>query len=258
MNSVRSIAIVGYGHVGRAFASFFKEKGVEDVVVAVRQVSTELRDQLPKGVSVVDDLSQLEKVDLVVVCVRDEAVAQVINALPVHVPVAYTSGSIQLNELSAKHRVGVFYPLQSFAGISVEHVQDIPILIEARDAELLAFLRQFGLSYFNRVEEMSSAQRAKLHVAAVMVNNFTNHLFTLAHEWTRTHDLDFSLLIPLIQETVEKIRNHSPDEVQTGPAMRGDSEVVQRQLEQLDGRTKELYRLFSDSIVERKNSHKID
>jgi predicted short-subunit dehydrogenase-like oxidoreductase (DUF2520 family) len=254
MKPVRSIAIIGYGHVGRAFVSFFQLKGVEEIVLVVRKTITGALDNIDESVKVIWNLEELKGVDLVLVCVRDEAVAEVISLLPDHIPIAYTSGSIQLDELSKTHQLGVFYPLQSFAGISQKDVAEIPILIEARNEEMMNLLSDFASQYFRRVEAISSTQRAKLHVAAVMVNNFTNHLFSLAHDWAETNKLDFSLLLPLIQETVRKINHHSPESVQTGPAIRGDKEVVQRHLAQLEGRTKELYKLFSESIAERYSS----
>jgi predicted short-subunit dehydrogenase-like oxidoreductase (DUF2520 family) len=183
--------------------------------------------------------------------VRDQEVRAVVEQLPVETPIAYTSGSILLSELSTTHRVGVFYPLQSFAGITDDNVKRIPILIEARDEEMSSFLRDFALQHFHTVQAMSSEDRAKLHIAAVMVNNFVNHLYTLAYDWTAANQLDFDLLLPLIHETVEKILKHPPAAVQTGPAKRGDFQVVKRHLDQLDGRTKELYGLFSKSISER-------
>lgn len=255
MKQIRSIALIGYGHVGRAFVKFFLNEGLEQVTLCVRESKGSQFPDLPGNVRLVHHTKDIGAVDFVLICVRDQEVRAVVEQLPIETPIAYTSGSILLSELSTRHRVGVFYPLQSFAGIAEDNVRRIPILIEARDEEMSGFLRDFALQHFDTVQAMSSEDRAKLHIAAVMVNNFVNHLFTLAHDWTVANQLDFNLLLPLIHETVQKIMDHSPASVQTGPAKRGDFQVVQRHLDLLDGRTKELYGLFSQSISERNQNN---
>jgi hypothetical protein len=57
-----------------------------------------------------------------------------------------------------------------------------------------------------------------LHVAAVFVNNFTNHLYQIGNEICDENQIPFSILHPLITETAQKIMNLPPALAQTGPA----------------------------------------
>jgi hypothetical protein len=102
------------------------------------------------------------------------------------------------------------------------------------------------------VREISSDQRKSLHLAAVFVNNFTNHLFQIGNELCGEHRLPFDILLPLIRETVQKLDHLSPLDAQTGPARRNDQKTMENHLHQLDNKNyKDIYTLLSKSINEK-------
>ena len=113
---------------------------------------------------------------------------------------------------------------------------------------LLAFTKSFTDTVFRA----NDAKRIKLHLSAVLVSNFTNHLYTLAEDYCHKESLDFSLLLPLIQETGNRIITNSPRMVQTGPAKRGDNTTINNHLHLLKANPKlhKIYQLLSDSIKE--------
>ena len=81
------------------------------------------------------------------------------------------------------------------------------------------------------VEYADSERRRTIHLAGVFVNNFTNHLYALGREIVAEEGLDFEVLRPLIAETAAKaLDSGNPAAVQTGPARRGDREVIERHL----------------------------
>jgi uncharacterized HAD superfamily protein len=72
----------------------------------------------------------------------------------------------------------------------------------------------------DKVFAINSEQRKALHVAAVFVNNFTNHLYTIGNEICEENQVPFDILKPLILETANKIMTISPNEDRTGKAKR--------------------------------------
>jgi predicted short-subunit dehydrogenase-like oxidoreductase (DUF2520 family) len=62
--------------------------------------------------------------------------------------------------------------------------------------------------------------------------------------------LPFDAMLPLIDETARKVHGLHPKVAQTGPAVRGDENVMGKHLEMLEDEPeiKEIYRLISDSI----------
>ena len=62
-------------------------------------------------------------------------------------------------------------------------------------------------------------------------------------------DIDFHLLLPLIDETAAKVHRLSPKEAQTGPAVRLDKAVMERQLNLInDADQRLLYQQMSEMI----------
>ena len=110
-------------------------------------------------------------------------------------------------------------------------------------------MEKLASSISNNVSRVNSHQRLQLHMAAVFVNNFSNHLFYIGQELCEEKGMSFEILHPLIRETVRKIVNLDPYEAQTGPARRGDTSTMQKQLENLKSKThRDIYKLISESI----------
>ena len=179
---------------------------------------------------------------LYVIAVRDDAIEEVAKKMQAHLPakalVAHTSGASPATILQPYFRhYGVFYPLQSFSRDKTVNWADTPLCVHARykkDQEQLLHLAQ---QLSQQVALVDDRQRAQLHLAAVFVNNFTNYLYQIGAEITQAQDLPFDLLLPLIQQTVDKIKAQAtpktPAHLQTGPAIRGDQATLQRHLQQL-------------------------
>jgi predicted short-subunit dehydrogenase-like oxidoreductase (DUF2520 family) len=150
---------------------------------------------------------------------------------------------------SASHHFGVFYPLQSLKK-EVGHLPDIPIVIDANDASTLKVLEALAHSISDKVVEAGDEQRMKLHLAAVIVNNFVNHLYALAEMYCKKEGLDFSLLLPLIKETAERLDKIPPSHSQTGPAVRNDRVTIEKHLELLKNypQLRKVYELLTENI----------
>ena len=92
--------------------------------------------------------------------------------------------------------------------------------------------------------EYTDEQRKHLHIAAVFVNNFSNHLFALAQDYCEKHQIDYQLLMPLIHETISKIDTILPKQAQTGPARRNDHEIIEKHLQLLQDEDVYLYNIY--------------
>lgn len=239
------VAIVGTGNVATALAHAFAAKGISLAGICGRDAhKADLLAQKTNTSSI--SYEQLSSVDVVIIAVSDKSIADVSGLIPHGPVVAHTSGSMPLETITSK-KAGVFYPLQTLSSTRLLAFSKIPICIEG-ETETLALLAK---KISDRVVEMDSPHRKKLHLAAVMVNNFANHLYAKAAEYLKNEDLDFNLLLPLIDETSDKLQQLDPDSAQTGPAKREDMDVIQDQLQMLanDPDLTKLYRIFTDSII---------
>jgi predicted short-subunit dehydrogenase-like oxidoreductase (DUF2520 family) len=247
------ISIVGSGNVATVLAKLALHKGHTIHQIISRNV--EARKILAKEVdaSYIFSKDQIDvNIDLVIVAIVDSAIPEGIADLQFEsVPVAHTAGSVSMNELAKNScNFGVLYPLQSLSK-EMDVIPNIPFLIEANNEITLNIIETFALTLSNNVQIATEEKRLRFHAAAVIVNNFTNHLYSLTETFCKAESIDFNLLKPLIIETAQRIKFKSPLELQTGPAKRGDITTLSKHLRLLDEHPKlrVLYTRMTDGII---------
>jgi len=253
-----NIVLLGSGNVATQLGRAFKMAGQTIVQVWSRNMdhAKKLADTLASvAISDINDIDL--SADLYIIAVKDKAISDLAAKLNIGDKlIVHTSGSTSIHVLDrVSSHTGVFYPLQTFSKNKAVDFRSVPIAIEASNPEDLAAIRAIADRLSERVTELSSAQRKALHVAAVFACNFTNHLMAISQKLLEAENLEFDLLRPLIAETVAKVQLYDPETVQTGPALRGDSEIISSHLIMLEEKPElqELYKLISQSIV---NLHK--
>ncbi len=244
MKVFESIVIVGRGNVSYHLVKAFGNR-VKAMIVKETNFIEDWYSHLPQLTSY-NELDFLP--DLVLICVNDTAIHEVIEKTPFDVPVAYTSGSVKLSDLPNRLKLGVFYPLQTFSKNVATDISKVPFLIESENVDFAVELKELAAQISSNVLFANSQDRFHLHVAAVMVNNFTNHLYARAFDFLKEKELDFDLLLPLIEETSSKLNRMNPMDAQTGPTIRGDEKIESKHLEVLNGYSKEIYELMAASI----------
>ena len=250
------ITIVGTGNVAFHLGKRLQAQGVEITQVIGRNglkaasLGDILKTKSTNFLSNIDTSS-----DIFIIAVSDNAIEEVAEKLSKSIAtslVVHTSGSIPSTVLTPFFRhYGVFYPLQTFSIGREPNFDTIPIFINATPQYHVDFLEKLALKITKRVYPMSDDDRLALHVSAVFVNNFVNHLFKISSEIIGKHNLPFDVLLPLIEETVNKIRNNAPIDMQTGPAVRGDDMTIEKHLAFIEKHTPQydlLYTLLSIGI----------
>ncbi|HTL10759.1 MAG TPA: DUF2520 domain-containing protein [Chitinophagaceae bacterium] len=165
--------------------------------------------------------------------------------------VVHTAGAVSKNILQGvSASYGVLYPYQSIRK-ELDNIPPIPLLVDANTEDGKNHLLALATSISDQVSLAGDEERARYHLCAVMVNNFTNYLCTLAEAYCKKHGLQFTNLLPLIRETAERLATASPATVQTGPAIRHDEPTLQRHLQllQQEPAMAELYQVFSKQIM---------
>jgi len=194
-----------------------------------------------------------------IICVTDQYISKVSSKLAIKNPNAvliHTSGSAKLQDLGTRiHSTGVFYPLQTFSRDAVINWKKVPILVESENRDSEHTLLHFADLFSKSVISLDYKNRLKLHLAAVLVNNFTNALyvsaFDLINRDATSKDLNFEILLPLIEQTTEKIKTLEPRAAQTGPAKRKDESVMKKHLDLISKQNdlKKIYKQISKLIV---------
>lgn len=250
------IAIVGTGNVASHLVKAFLISDCK-----VKQILS--RDIHKAGILVkntdiqpIDNPNMLDKeLDLVILAIQDDALnSDFLNSLPKNFFVAHTSGSVDISVLENFKSFGVFYPLQTFSKVREINYNSIPICIEANNIENENFLLQLASKISKDIRKIDSEQRKQIHLAAVFACNFTNYLFHISEQILKEKNLDFEILFPLLEETIQKVKHDSPRKMQTGPAVRNDRKIMQKHIEMLGNNPdyQMIYTLLSEKIQELK------
>ncbi len=250
------VVIIGSGNVASVMGRLIKKKGHEVIQVLSRDMDHAklLADELSCVYSGSSDTVD-RSADLYLVAVSDSALYELNKSFYIgNKLIVHTAGSVSkdvLREISTNY--GVIYPLQSLRK-EMSYEDDIPFLVDGNSEETITLLEDFTKTLSGKVAKATDEDRLKLHVAAVVVSNFTNHLYALAEEFCEKENVDFKLLAPLIKETAVRIEHRSPAEVQTGPAIRNDVFTLDKHLRQLANypRLKYIYLKLTDSIMKGK------
>lgn len=246
------IVIIGTGNVATILGKRFLAADHEIVQVCGRNAlyAEDLADTL--SATSTTDLKQIDRsADLYVLAVSDTAVAAVAAELLLNNKlIVHTAGSVPKDVLSVCSRnYGILYPVQSLRS-ELNDLPDIPFLVDGNTEDDLALITEFANSISHQVQQAGDEQRLKLHVAAVIVSNFTNHLYALAKAYCLHEKVDFTMLLPLITAVGERLLDYEPAAVQTGPAVRNDEATIQKHLALLQNHPslKVMYTMFTESI----------
>lgn len=242
------VVILGTGNVATHLFAAFSQLDTVAVVQVVGRSENALK-KFSSSTAVSQNFNCIAEAEVYVIAVADDAIPQVSSYLSHKKDiVVHTSGAMPMDCLAPENR-GVFYPLQTFTAGKPVDFTSIPIGIEAKKQSSLTVLRQLAEALSQTVYEIDSKQRKTLHLAAVFVNNFTNHLYHIGEMLCQQEGVSFELLRPLILETAQKVQSLSPAEAQTGPARRGDQNSMQAHRTLLSNKAHaELYTLFSKAI----------
>ena len=254
---MKQIAIIGSGNLAEALArAVAAADGLRLVQLFARNAARGGEVAALARTEWTDDPRRLARADLYLIAVSDRAVGEVAARLPIPdgAAVAHTAGSVPLAALPERFaRRGVFYPMQTFTRGRKVDFGEIPVFIEASSPALCDELEAFARRLSRTVIRSDSAQRAKVHLAAVFACNFANHMYAVGERIVRDAGIDFDVLKPLIAETAAKACDaRSPLDVQTGPAVRNDFATKARHgdLLSFDLRLKNIYSTISQNIWE--------
>ena len=252
------VSLIGSGNVAWHLAP-----ELDNVGYVVREVYSQ---NIRNARRLIDRLYQAEpKTDLdfsesasqiFIIAVSDDIIEEISKEIlvPAESVLVHTSGtkSIEVLGYASTPNIGVFYPLQTFSKHKKIDFHDVPICIEAENRRTWKILKNMADQISGSVYKIDSSTRQALHIAAVFACNFTNHLFTIANDILNKSNLDFEILKPLIVETINKSLELGPQQAQTGPARRGDLEVLDKHMKALKSNKSyaDIYKVITQNILD--------
>jgi predicted short-subunit dehydrogenase-like oxidoreductase (DUF2520 family) len=250
------IAILGSGNIATFFGNKFFMQGhqitqiISPTIEHAKQLSSSLQCDFATSM---DDLNT--QVDVILLAIKDDLLRNISfkqntnNALIIH-----TAGSVRLSEISSvANNIGSIWCMYSINKNHLPDRSDIPLIINANNEASLANVKILSQCISQSIYELNDNEKSVAHLSAVFANNFANHLFTIGQEILSTENISFDILIPLIQNTIEKLSYSTPDKLQTGPAIRHDDDTIAKHKKILKSNDEflKIYKLLTQSIQQR-------
>lgn len=231
-----SLVIIGAGNVATHLAKHLQIAGFELLQVFSRTENSArtLADMVNTGwtISVAE---VIPTADIYILALKDSAIVPFLeNAQLQGKFLVHCSGSLSIDVLKEfTHNAGVFYPLQTFSKARKINFKEVPVFLESTSYVMKQKLDEMARKLTSKIYYADSHQRMILHIAAVFTCNFVNHFYTIAARILEENNLDFEYLRPLMEETLDKTKILKPFEAQTGPAVRNDSNIIDKHIKVL-------------------------
>lgn len=254
MEALSRIGFIGAGNLAWHLAWRMQFQGMDVVQVWSHTQAHAKQLAARTGAAPIFELSEMDTtLDLWVLAVPDHVIPQLIQTLPpLQGLVVHTSGTVSLDAIaSAGHAQGVFYPFQSFQKTRSVQWAELPVFIEGSTIEAAQQLFELAEALGTQPQLLDSEERMKVHLAGVLANNFSNFLFSKAYEWLEEVGVNPEVMLPMLEETVARLRDLHPMDAQTGPARRKDTATMERHLALLAQQPDmaEVYRLISKQLI---------
>jgi predicted short-subunit dehydrogenase-like oxidoreductase (DUF2520 family) len=243
------VVILGSGNVASHLIKAMEANDAIDLVQVFARSKKSLENLIDLS-KITTSFADLKEADVYVISVSDKAIEEVSNQIPfTNKLVVHTSGTMGFDVINPKNKRGVFYPLQTFSKSKEVDMKSVPFCLETENIEDYKTIENLAKSLSNSVYAINGEQRKSLHISAVFVSNFVNHMYQIGNALCEENNVPFAILQPLIEETANKIKTLTPTDAQTGPAIRNDEPTIQKHLEALENPIyKELYQKITLSI----------
>jgi len=252
---MNTLAIIGAGNLAASIAPAFKMSGVKITRIYSRNYEHAVSLAERVDVQPVHSIQELGDADFYLLAVADNCIGEMASLLPKSdAIVLHTSGSTNIDVLKPYcANYGALYPFQTFSAAKpVKDFSSIPVYIEANSENTLMKIRELAGKISGKVSVLDSENRMGLHIAGVFSCNFVNNLLSCAFDICKTFGIDPQNLKPLVDETVQKaFISGNPKEMQTGPAIRGDTITIEKHLKllQKNPELQKIYQLMSENII---------
>ncbi len=243
------ISIIGSGNIATFVATKLYANGhrihqiVSERVARAKELAQQVQAQVVVQLSGIDP-----DVDALFVAIPDDEL-KTIN-LKITTVVVHCSGTCTLQDIShISENAACLWPVYSITKENLPYYKDIPIVINGNTDKAKDIVAKLANNLSTHVYNLTDEQKQYAHLSATISNNFSNHLFTIAHNICLENNIDFNILIPILELTIQKLKIQSPANNQTGPALRGDeTTMAQHKLLLPKVAYKEMYNLMSKLI----------
>ena len=241
---MNKIVFIGWGNVAQQLSFSFQSIDFEIVQVVTRHSSTPY--------PTVYEIRQINRsADVYFIAVSDDQLTEIVQKLPpLDGLILHCSGSMASNILSNQKRHGVLYPLQSFRKETKVDLIDVPFFLESNSSSDFDEMEKWVKTWGGKSYEVSPEQKQKIHLAAVWAMNFSNAMYVVSEKILKEVDIPFEILNPLLKQAQKNAFELGPKQAQTGPAIRNDEQLIQKQSQQMTEELEKMIYLAISKLIQ--------
>lgn len=251
------MTILGSGNVATYFGLGLHKQGWDIQQVYSPQLVNAVILSKKINAQPTDRLTHIKDADIFIIAVRDDAfdAFKDLEVLKGKILIHCSGSNILELFADTSDQLGVIWPLYSVNKEHLPETRNIPLIIDASTEVLLNIMHRIAAAVTDNIHHLDNEQRSYLHLNAVLSNNFTNHLYAMAEEVCRVKNIDFTILQPIITQSIHNVLAQNLAERQTGPAIRNDFNTIQKHMQMLEsmGLDKNVYQSITESILQFKN-----
>jgi len=250
---------IGAGKVGTALAVLLSRKGypVAAVYDQIHAAAERLHDLVSDCRIMANSQQVAETSDLVFITTPDGVIEQVTSQVKwTHgKSIVHCSGADSTDILKKAHEdgaaVGVFHPLQTFAGLqqAIENMPGSTFAIEAEEP-LCTTLKEMAQALGGSYIQLKASDKVAYHAAAVFASNYLVTLVKISADLWRTFsipsDQAIKALLPLMRGTLHNIETIGLPQCLTGPIARGDTGTIRKHLNDISDKTPSLLNPYKE------------
>jgi len=240
------IAFIGTGKVAKSLIKVLHKDFIITLYGRNLDESSRLANQY--SLNLARSINACFEAEVIFLAVSDHAIEACIERCKAfNGQLVHFSGSTPKDVFKQHKRWSVFWPIQSINGGNIDFT-DVPFYYEVSGPKELNILTTIVIILRAKLVESTDDLRKKMHLSAVMVNNFGNQLLVMAETIVgRTHALR---LFPILTEQLHNWQTTDAQNLQTGPAIRKDEVTLNKQMTFLKDHPKwlTLYKLMTELI----------
>ena len=255
------IALIGPGRVGCAVAKHLYGAGFDFSAIVSRERHRAVSAAAYIGCSrltAAEDPLAAAQADIVLLGVPDDQVRDTAvqyqqlvdchdNKILIHFSGLLTAETMRYRSSQAK--LLSLHPLFPFASRqqAYENLTHCPCALEG-DSEAITVGRELLTAFAGQAFLVPSEKKPLYHAAASMASNYLVTLLACARDLMADCGIEagkaLELLLPLVQASVDNVKQLSPEQGLTGPIVRGDAGTVAAHLAGLKNSEEPLYAIY--------------
>ena len=238
-----SLSIIGAGKLGKTLGKLFYSKGVLNIydVLCTNMESAENAVSFIGCGNPVSQFKQIGFAEIFLISTPDDLIEEVASKVADKYPdsvIFHCSGSLSSEIINAKKKCSI-HPVHSFANPmrSVKNFKNTMCGVEG-DNKALDMLIPVFEKIGARIFKIKTDKKPLYHAAAAMACNYFVTLEHIATSMFKDCGLDeneiINLLFPILNGTLNNLKENGTVNSLTGPISRGDFNVIKKHIEVIE------------------------